>query len=322
LFCPLLTVKDKLLTLRLKLELMRFSLLEVFDNPQFAKQTTLEALDQRGFSKNFINHFVKPFFGGVFGEDSLKTGFFNFAFCYKVFSEAAVFLPSSGVGSFIEALAHKLPRSSIKTSKGVAKIQNNDGSVSLFFEDGSTENFEAVILALEPESLFNLLNLDKVEINRTVFTNLYFLSDVSLNTAKKIFLNSDNNRLISFGAEISSVCNDLLPKGESRHLISVTILLELESESLVKTAQEELENLFSHTKNHLQYLKSFSIRGAASLFNQDPENKRKLANLHKEVQKVIPQKVFLAGEFGLEACSQEHAILSGKKAALEYLSSI
>ena len=67
---PLASISDKFKTLKLNLELKKKSIETIFQEPE---TTTLQFLQDYGFSSKIINNFFKPFFAGIFLEPELKT---------------------------------------------------------------------------------------------------------------------------------------------------------------------------------------------------------------------------------------------------------
>jgi phytoene dehydrogenase-like protein len=71
--------------------------------------STLEALQRLHFSDDFILHFFRPFFGGVFLDASLSVPSPFFDFLFAVFSQGRVALPAHGIGALAQQLATGVP---------------------------------------------------------------------------------------------------------------------------------------------------------------------------------------------------------------------
>jgi len=78
------TFKDKLKILKLNKLLKNKSLEAIFSTKE---TTTLKYLKAFGFTEPIIIDFFKPFFSGIFLEDTLETSSRMFEFVYKMFGE-------------------------------------------------------------------------------------------------------------------------------------------------------------------------------------------------------------------------------------------
>jgi protoporphyrinogen oxidase len=317
-FCPLVSWSDKFKTLDLKQELAKYKFPEVLSNEVWSQESGLSFLKSRGFSEKFVNNFARPFFGGVFGDDSLETKASCLAFCFKAFAEGKVFIPAQGVGELTKLLANKLPPQMLRTGANVIDIQKvaEDGSFKIILDDGKYHLASNIILATDLETTCKLLGQTLQAEPRVGYFNLYFVSQTSLYTDKKIFLNCNESKLINNGVQISNVSAKLTPSPGQEHLISVTILRnDIPAADLPKACISELEQLFPAAKGQFKFLKTFEISGPGSLLKQDPEHMQLLAEATRSMQIKLPQNVLLAGELVSGNCSQETAIQSGKRAA-------
>ncbi len=68
------------------------------ENLEDPGETTLQLLRKRGISNNAIRRFFRPFFGGVFLDDSLNAPASLFRFYLKKFTSGRVFVPPRGSG--------------------------------------------------------------------------------------------------------------------------------------------------------------------------------------------------------------------------------
>ncbi|PJF45283.1 MAG: FAD-dependent oxidoreductase, partial [Candidatus Thermofonsia Clade 3 bacterium] len=71
-------------------------------------ETTLAYLRRSGFSEQTINHFFRPFYGGIFLDRSLRTSAKCFRFDFKMLSEGAAALPAHGMGAIAGQLGDAL----------------------------------------------------------------------------------------------------------------------------------------------------------------------------------------------------------------------
>ncbi len=101
LLCPVGSLSDKL-----RVGLLRLSLAAGF--PLFEQGSTLELLNRWGFSQEFVDRFFRPFFGGVFLEQQLKTSAAKFNYLFHLFSSSKVVVPAAGMGSIPAQLSAPL----------------------------------------------------------------------------------------------------------------------------------------------------------------------------------------------------------------------
>lgn len=101
LVCPVGSWSDKL-----RVGLLRLSLAAGFR--LFEQGSTRELLTRWGFSRDFVDRFFRPFFGGVFLEQELKTSAAKFNYLFNLFSSSQVVVPAAGMGAIPSQLAAPL----------------------------------------------------------------------------------------------------------------------------------------------------------------------------------------------------------------------
>jgi protoporphyrinogen oxidase len=317
--CPLVSFTDKILTLFLKLELSFYSFNDILKHPRWSQQSSLEYLQEKNFSEQFIGNFAKPFFGGVFGDSSLQTKASCLAFAFKAFSEERVFIPANGVQELPKAMLNFLNSKNVYLDTPVSSIQRLENKLNIMVENGNSHIVDGAIVSTDLEACGKLLGETTLSESRVTYFNLYFTSTVSLYEEKKIFLNCNKNKIINNGVQISNISDKLSPATD-QHLISVTVLNNTLNEAeLIQACLDELEDLFPKTKGQLQFLKLFELKGSTSLLNQQVEESKALREFTQKLKQKLPSNVFLAGEFLTENCSQETAIQSGKQAVVDLL---
>ena len=72
--------------------------------------TTIEALRSEGFSDRIIEHFFRPFLGGVFLDRELRTSSRMFDFVFRMFAAGDAALPAHGMGAMARQIASGFPR--------------------------------------------------------------------------------------------------------------------------------------------------------------------------------------------------------------------
>jgi len=76
--------------------------------------TTKEFLRQRGFSRDVIERFFRPFFGGVFLESELGTSSSFFEFTFAMFALGRAAVPARGMQDIPRQLAAALPVGTVR----------------------------------------------------------------------------------------------------------------------------------------------------------------------------------------------------------------
>ncbi|MDX1918533.1 MAG: FAD-dependent oxidoreductase [Candidatus Caenarcaniphilales bacterium] len=301
--CPLLSWGDRFRVLGLLIRLWGYDLAEALEEKEWSTETTLQYLTQFGFSENFIQHFIKPFFGGVFGEAELETRAGVFMFCFLAFARGQVFIPKRGVGAFGELIASKISRKKLRTE--VLKIEKSPSGAGLevICKDDQKYQADKVILATGLEAVCELIGLEAPLDLRQTYTCLYFQSEISLYPDRKLFLNANPGGLISFGAQLNNIGID-----SPEYLITVTVLTE--KEKLEEKVKVELEALFPQCKDRLHFIKSLQLKGEGGLLKADLISKQKIDLLVAQIKERLPSGIMLAGEYHAAFSNQELTISS------------
>jgi len=116
------TLKDKFLVFKLNMFVKKRSIDELF---ALENKTTLEFLDDFGFSDQIIGNFFRPFYSGIFLEDELRTSSRMFLFIFKMFSEGDAVIPKGGIGELCSNLANGIDDINIEFNTVVTSIENN-----------------------------------------------------------------------------------------------------------------------------------------------------------------------------------------------------
>src|SRR4051794_29091103 len=170
------TPLDKLRTAVLALRLRLQSVDDVLEG----RDTTIERYQRRlGFSSAYIEHFVRPFYGGVFLDRSLNTSAKCFRFDFKMLSDGLAVVPAQGMGAIAEQLARPLREADrIRLQTRVAALaKGEDGSVTgVQLQDGGEMQADAVVLSVPAPEAARLTGL-KMPKGQTSTVNLYWRGD-------------------------------------------------------------------------------------------------------------------------------------------------
>ncbi|MEM9258122.1 MAG: NAD(P)/FAD-dependent oxidoreductase [Bacteroidota bacterium] len=297
---PIGTLSDKIKLARLGLRLRASSPEDCFKGYQ--EQTTIDYLWSLGFSEQIVERFFRPFFGGIFLEQELRTPASLFRYIFKMFGHGGAALPAEGIQAAMEQLAGHLKSTEIRLNTPVASVSGQ--TVKLV--DGS--EFTApggIIIACPPHGL--LPQLAGPSINWKSTSNLYFYSSRRLKENRLINLVSDPTSLINTYAVLDEVAPTYKLEGQGGSLISVTLRRSVERESQIGQAEQDLLRHSRLPNDSLRFLKHYHVKQALPdldnlAFRKDPTHTR------------IADRVFLAGDHQLNG-SLDAAMRSGRLAA-------
>lgn len=222
LFFPFGNLKDKWRVFQLNTALRSKSIQDIFASPE---KTTLEYLREKGFSLRFIEHFFKPFYGGIFLEPELETSSRMFEFVFKMFGEGHAALPLKGIQEIPHQLKGQLKETEIKLN---CRVQKQEGN-SLTWIDAAGDSFQAafdkVIYAGTTAEQLSNRHAHKDSQQWHSCNNFYFE-----------YLEGDlQERLIGLIADPNALINNIHlvpnPQGGPSKLLSVTLLKSPEVES-------------------------------------------------------------------------------------------
>ena len=288
---------DKLKIFRLNQELKKKSLEEIFNRPE---QSTLNYLQEYGFSDRVIDHFFKPFFAGIFLEPDLATSSRMFEFVYKMFGEGKAALPEEGIEAIPRQLQQALKHTKILFSTPVSRVE--EGKITLENEEVLPSHL--TLVATEASGL--IPNLRNQEVAWHSCDTLYFETENRNIKGPLIGLITDPEALIN------NIVYSLPCKKKGPRILSVTIVKthNYSEKELLKKVQEELE-VHCGIKA-LRFIKRYQV----------PRALPKLQNLKYSLdpsETKINSTVFLAGDVLLNG-SLNSAMLAGEQAAMGIIS--
>ena len=309
---PVVTLQDKIKTGLLAAGLIRKSIGETIAGPD----TTIEEyLKQEGFSEKYINNFVRPFFGGVYLDNSLKNSAKAFKFDFKMLSQGKITLPSAGISRIPEQLAAELfTRNAIRLNSKVTELVKDKSGryTGAKLESGETVMGDVVVVSTPAPEAARLTGLEMPK-GQTSTINLYYSGSAPLYSGKKLVLNANPDPFVNNLVLVTNVSPGHAPAGQ--HLLSCTILgvPDESDETLYQKGLDDLKRIFkgdAKAEAALPGYKPLAVyRVPYGQFAQPPgihptlpDNRSGLPGL------------FFAAEF-TEASSQNAAMISGEKAA-------
>jgi phytoene dehydrogenase-like protein len=302
---------DKLRVLRLRRELSKRSVADIFDG---ADGTIREYLETRGFSDRFIERFAAPFYGGITLDRSLSTSQHVFEYTFKMLTEGRAAVPAAGMGAITAQLAAHArdAGATVKTNRRVTGLDQQGESVVVETESESQEA-EAVVVATDPKSARELTGVDSIPTDSRGCVTQYFALSGSrrLDTGRRLLLNADDERPNQF-APLSAVAPEYAPK--NRTLLSATTLgrPDGDDETLAAEAREALASWYpEHRFDEFELL--HTERVPFSQFDQPPGFRESLP-----APDAPEGAVYLAGDYTRWSAIQG-AMESGRVAAAQVL---
>ncbi|MCE2930362.1 MAG: FAD-dependent oxidoreductase [Vampirovibrionales bacterium] len=239
LFSSIGTLKDKLLTLKLSLYAKGLDESAIFQMPE---QPTLSFLQDYGFSETYIQQFFKPFYGGVFLENTLKTSVRKFLYTFKCFAHGSVTLPQAGMHAIPQQLSQSFGSHELWLNRSVVELSPFDIQApaprTVTLSDGSEILANFVIFATPLAETFHLLG-ESLDVPQNATVNLYFSFEGRLPkglVGDALYLNGEGTGIIQHLCFISEVASDYAPRG--KHLLSVTLNNVTLKETAFETASQ------------------------------------------------------------------------------------
>ena len=299
LFSGIGSFSDKLKILKLNKSLKKKSIPEIFSSKE---TTTLEYLNNLGFSKAIIHKFFQPFFTGIFLETDLKTSSRMFEFVFKMFGDGPAFIPEGGIEDISKQLKNKLKNTTFQFNTRVKRIQGQN----IELENGEILSTDYTIIATEANNLIR--NLRNQQLDWKSCQTLYFKAADRIIEKPFIGLIANKKCLINNIYYHTSLKTRKKGSGE---LLSVTVVNQhnLTNDQLVEKITKELDEECSI--NGVEFLKIYTIPNALP----------NLHNLQYEVsasETKLTDYIFLAGDIQLNG-SLNAAMISGERAALGVL---
>ena len=241
------TFQDKLRLLQLRQSTTSRSTNKIF---QENETTSLEQINNYGFSESIINEFFKPLFGGAFLDNELDTTSRMFNFVYKIFSIAPIAIPKYGMKSIPEQLEAKL-ESKISFNTNVVKLDNKN-----VFLENETLSADAIVLAANHDSAKKLIpSIEEIHWNST--SCYYFVADSPPFSSKVVLLNGNNRGEINNVFVPTNISKAYSPNNKS--IISVSTIGLNNNESEIRN---ELNNWFGNQTEDWKLLHTYHIEQA------------------------------------------------------------
>ncbi|QBD77364.1 FAD-dependent oxidoreductase [Ktedonosporobacter rubrisoli] len=279
--------------------------------------STEQYLQRLGFAEQgFIEHFARPFFGGIFLNRQLSTSARMFQFVLKMLAEGQTILPAEGMGSIAEQLASSLPSGTIHYHARVSELLRGEGSrvIGVRLSNGEQVEADQVVIATESPVAAKLTGLP-LPTEGVGCTCLYFAGAERLYDQRAIVLHTDPASYVNHVVLLSNIAPTYAPP--RRHLLSVTVLdlTEQDDERMARRCLSELSSWFpEHDLASWMFLRCYRI--PFSQFTQKPGIFDQLSGNRTSLK-----GLYLAGEY-TQSSSIHGALQSGIYAARTVLETL
>ena len=258
--------------------------------------TTLNALQDAGFSPKMIDRFFRPLVGGIQLDPTLSASRRMFDVVFKALGSGSAGVPALGMYRISEQLRSQLPPDSVTLSTEVTAV-NPDG-VTLV--NGTSIRAQRVVIATDGPTASKLLQLPVVE-SRSV-SCVYFSATKAPVDHKYIILNGEHNGPALNVAVMSNVSRHYAPEGQ--HLIAAAIPQSIDS-NLEVAVREQLRSWWGSEVDEWQHLASYRIPHGQP--DQSPPFSPK--------QRVrLTESLFVCGDHR-DTASIQGALFSGRRCA-------
>jgi protoporphyrinogen oxidase len=241
---------DKLKVLQLNLSVSNVTEPSVSSSKK--TETTLQFLQNYGYSDKIINRFFRPFFRGVFLEKNLDTEASFFKFLFHQFAKGDVVIPEKGMQAIPEQIAAHLSPNQIRLNTPVERIEGK----TIFLKNGEAIVADKIVLATDANMAAHLLGTTtKTEFNST--DCLYFETDKLLKTNTNtpfLIINANSEELIDHLIILSDIAPSYAPSGKTLISVSVVGKNTLSDSALQEKIKMELVQWFgeNYSWNHLR----------------------------------------------------------------------
>ncbi len=307
---PIGTLADKARIAKLKFDISRTSVEEIWQKPE---STTLDHLRKLGFSDLIIDRFLRPLFSGISLDSKLDGSSRMFDYVFRMLGEGDNVVPANGMGRIPLQLAAKLPKETVRLHTKVDSIA--DGVVAL--NGGERLSARAVIVATDGPAASALLSTAGITLavpGSQPVSCVYFSAANSPVDSATIVLNGSgsSNGPVTNVAVMSKVSAAYAPPG--RHLVAVSVLgtPTTSDDMLAASIRKQMVSWFGSTVNDWDHLRTYHIAHAQP-------SQRTLTPHERPV--TLGSGVFVAGDHRDQA-SIQGALRSGTRTASAVLAEL
>lgn len=245
---------DKYRVSRLRSELMRMTVDEIFTAPE---TSTLQALQRRRFSQRMIDMFFAPLFGGAMLDLKLAASSRMFEFIFKMMAEGDIALPENGMRAIPELIASDLPEGCVQLHAPAQKVEPN----RVTLQSGEELHCEAAVVAVEGPEANRLLGSVRSIPSRPV-TCIYFAAKDPPIDEPILILDGNNRGPITIFCVLNLVAPMYAPRNE--YLISATVVGTpiRDDATLMEMVRRQMKRWFGLIAQEWRHLKTYHISHA------------------------------------------------------------
>lgn len=250
LFSPIGSITDKFRIARFRSRLLRGSIYDRFRDPE---TTSLQALQDAGFSPSIIERFFRPFLGGIFLDSELRTSSRMLNFVFRMFSLGKACLPAEGMEAIPRQLAAALSPDSIRLGARVVRVA--PGAVTL--STGEELNAKSLVVAVEGYMASELLG-NTISSTGQGTTCLYFAAKQPPISQPLLVLNGDGRGPIN-NLCVPTIAAPTYGPGDT-NLVSVSVLgTRSDPDRLLSEVRAQLGEWFGTVVHDWRHLRTYSI---------------------------------------------------------------
>lgn len=213
-----LTLGDKLRVARLAASLRTPAAHELLIG---SDESTESFLRGQGFSEAALDHFFRPFFGGIFLRRDLATSARLFRYYFRMLMDGGAALPRRGMGELSRQLAQG---SDVLTGVRVSRLLPRPGYVTAVTSAGEIDARQVIVATDAPTA--SDLTGEALSRGALSSTYLYYATPQRVSGQHRLLLNAEtgliNNALINNAQWTSLAVPGRAPAGQ--HLLTVTVL--------------------------------------------------------------------------------------------------
>ena len=266
---PIGSVYDKILIGVLRLQSLVGSIDELYARPDVSigERLSKDVLFGTAFSPEMVDRFFRPFLGGIFFDNKLRTNAHELDFVFRMLALGENCLPKKGIRAVSDYMASLLPPGSLRLSTPVASIAKDGSSVKL--SNGETLKAAAVVVATDGSSARRLLSGvadlgPEAEVKQT--TCLYFAIDGDAPSQEPIlYLNGDGVEDAEGTTKVNNMCfpstvsASYAPAGQSLASVSLIGIPAQTDEEVAADVKKQLAEWFGPSVNEWRLLRTYRI---------------------------------------------------------------
>lgn len=281
-----------------------------------APETSIvDRLASDGFSTSMVDRFFRPFFGGIFFDNQLRTTSRLFDFVFKCLALGSNTLPAEGIGAIPQQIADALPQGSILLNSNVVElVWGDDGHpTGVKLKDGRfIKSKHGIVIAMDGPAASQLLG-EKLPATPSLTKPprstvcLYFSADKAPIKEPILLLNGSGKGIVNNMFFPTTVAPTYSPPGKVLVSVSLVGLYDQKSDSeLEQSVRAELSDWFGGKEvGKWEHLRTYRIKLAQP--DQEPPT-----DLRKDAR--VLNGVYICGDHR-DSATFDGALMSGRRAA-------